>query len=856
MHLAVFLSQLIFTASVTRAVQFISSNLVSNAAREAIETPGDILIGGLFPVYSGLQNSSWKQCSKLNPERGIHRLEAMMYAVDMINKDRNILPNHTIGVNIRDTCGSDTHALEESIHFIKGLGGVGSKCGSSGLQSTLFGVVGAASSGVSMQVANLLRLFQIPQISYASTSPDLNDRQKYDFFFRTVPPDTYQARAMIDVIRYFEWTSVFGMYSSGNYGTKGMEVFEKLAEANNICMVRSFLLNGNTNFKSIFDQMEDFPGTRVVVLFLTIQDLSELLTAVKRAKRNYRFKWVASDYWGTRRNFIVDRQLQDAAQGAITLTPQTVKVAGFEQYFQSLTPTNNKRNPWFPDFWEKYHGCSLSNKSSSWPRRCVGNETLRKNDKLDDKIPYVIDAVYAFAHAINMLVMRHCGGAECRLSNLTGQTLLDVLRGNFSFVGELDTLKFDENGSTVRAYEINELVVESGLRYKKLGSWSGGLTVMKATVNVTSSCSDTCQTGQIKVPKKAGVKCCFICRDCGVKQFVEKEIYCRSCKASEIPNGTRTGCEQLPEVPINSAWVVAMMTLSSVGIIATFLVILVFMYYNNTAVVKASARELSYPLLVGIVLCYLLPFFLLSEPTEISCGIVRFGFGFSFFVCYASLVTKTIRIERIFKLKTPIQSHPRVLLRPSSQLLILMMSVLLEILLALIGLFLRAPNSKIFIDETKGQKIKLCVLPLYDIVVAFGCNILLIMMCTVFAFRTRKVPACFNEAKYIGFVMYTTCVLWLAFVTIYFGLSFNYVIIALCMNIFLSATSILAGVFGPKIYIIIFRPGRNNRSRSGLTIRHVYSNESFAAEPTDISRKMTTLTSLNVEATTQTESIT
>jgi len=74
MHLAVFLSQLIFTASVTRAVQFISSNLVSNAAREAIETPGDILIGGLFPVYSGLQNSSWKQCSKLNPERGIHRL--------------------------------------------------------------------------------------------------------------------------------------------------------------------------------------------------------------------------------------------------------------------------------------------------------------------------------------------------------------------------------------------------------------------------------------------------------------------------------------------------------------------------------------------------------------------------------------------------------------------------------------------------------------------------------------------------------------------------------------------------------------------------------------------------------------
>ena len=275
-----------------------------------------------------------------------------------------------------------------------------------------------------------------------------------------------------------------------------------------------------------------------------------------------------------------------------------------------------------------------------------------------------------------------------------------------------------------------------------------------------------------------------------------------------------------------------MMTLSCVGIIATFLVILIFVYHNSTAVVKASARELSYPLLLGIILCYSLPFFLLTEPTEISCGIVRFGFGFSFFVCYASLVTKTIRIERVFKLNTPIHSQPRTFLKPSSQLLFLVLAVLIEVLLALIGLFIKAPSSEISIDEAKGQKFKLCVLPLYDTVLAFTSNILLIILCTVFAFRTRKVPACFNEAKYIGFVMYTTCVLWLAFVTIYFGLTFNYVVIALCMNIFLSATSILAGVFGPKVYIIIFRPGRNHRSRSGLTIRHVYSNESFAADHT------------------------
>lgn len=273
-----------------------------------------------------------------------------------------------------------------------------------------------------------------------------------------------------------------------------------------------------------------------------------------------------------------------------------------------------------------------------------------------------------------------------------------------------------------------------------------------------------------------------------------------------------------------------MMILSSCGILATFLVILIFLYYNNTAVVKASGRELSYPLLVGIILCYMLPFVLLAEPTKSTCGIVRFGFGFSFFVCYAALVTKTNRIDRVFKLHNSMRSERLGLVGPSSQVLILAVAVLVEALLALIGLFIKAPSTEVRIDDVKSQRFKLCVLPTYDIIVAFASNMLLIIMCTIFAFRTRKVPACFNEAKYIGFVMYTTCVLWIAFVTIYIGLSFNYVIIALCMNIFLSATSILAGVFGPKIYIIIFRPGRNDRSRSGLEIRSAFNNKGFTMD--------------------------
>lgn len=52
---------------------------------------------------------------------------------------------------------------------------------------------------------------------------------------------------------------------------------------------------------------------------------------------------------------------------------------------------------------------------------------------------------------------------------------------------------------------------------------------------------------------------------------------------------------------------------------------------------------------------------------------------------------------------------------------------------------------------------------------SLGYNMVLIIICTVYAVMTRRIPENFNESKHIGFAMYTTCVIWLAFIPIYFG---------------------------------------------------------------------------------------
>ncbi|GFR59246.1 metabotropic glutamate receptor 6 [Elysia marginata] len=65
----------------------------------------------------------------------------------------------------------------------------------------------------------------IPQISYSSTSTDLSDKTRFEYFSRVVPPDKYQAKAMADTARALGWTYVNTLADAGTYGEKGIQAF-------------------------------------------------------------------------------------------------------------------------------------------------------------------------------------------------------------------------------------------------------------------------------------------------------------------------------------------------------------------------------------------------------------------------------------------------------------------------------------------------------------------------------------------------------------------------------------------------------------------------------------------------------
>ena len=147
----------------------------------------------------------------------------------------------------------------------------------------------------------------------------------------------------------------------------------------------------------------------------------------------------------------------------------------------------------------------------------------------------------------------------------------------------------------------------------------------------------------------------------------------------------------------------------------------------------------------------------------------RFGIGFGFSVTYASLLTKTNRISRIFDSASKSAKRP-VFISPKSQVIITMILISIQVLFTCVWLVLEPPGTRHFcLNGQRNEVILKCKIQDTSFLISLIYNMLLIVICTVYAVKTRKIPENFNESKFIGFTMYTTCIIWLAFVPIYFG---------------------------------------------------------------------------------------
>ncbi|XP_034539932.1 glutamate receptor, metabotropic 5a [Notolabrus celidotus] len=805
--------------------------------------PGDIIIGALFSVHHQppADKVHERKCGAVREQYGIQRVEAMMHTLDRINADTTILPNITLGCEIRDSCWHSAVALEQSIEFIRDTlvsneeeenqGKCTAEQGSMMMQGKkpIVGLIGPGSSSVAIQVQNLLQLFNIPQIAYSATSMDLSDKSLYKYFMRVVPSDMQQARAMVDIVKRYNWSYVSAIHTEGNYGESGMEAFKDMAAKEGLCIAHSDKIYSNAGEQS-FDKLLQklrvhLPKARVVACFCEGMTVRGILMAMRRQRLVGEFLLVGSDGWADR--YDVTNGYQKEAAGGITIKLKSAYVTWFDDYYLNLKPDSNLRNPWFPEFWQHRFQCRLRGhplESTLYNRTCTWRESLRHQYAQDTKMGFVINAIYSMAYGLHAMQQTLCPGYKglCEaMRPIDGRTLLEFLmKTNFTGVSGEDIL-FDQNGDSPGRYEIMNFkhIGEEEYAYIHVGSWDqGGLKMNDEEIwsndseVITSVCSEPCQKAQIKVIRKGEVSCCWTCTPCKENEFVFDEYTCRACVLGTWPTDDLTGCE-----PITVQYVlwgdpepIAAVVFSCLGLLATLFVTSVFIKFWDTPVVKSSSRELCYIILAGICLSYLCTFSLIAKPHIVYCYLQRLGIGLSPAMSYSALVTKTNRIARILagSKKKICTKKPRFM-SACAQLVIAFLLILLQLGIIVALLIIEPPQ--VIHDYPSIREVHLiCNLTTLGVVAPLGYNGLLILSCTFYAFKTRNVPANFNEAKYIAFTMYTTCIIWLAFVPIYFGS--NYKIITMCFSVSLSATVALCCMFVPKVYIMLAKPEKNVRS--------------------------------------------
>ncbi|XP_036357359.1 metabotropic glutamate receptor 8-like [Octopus sinensis] len=752
-----------------------------------IRIDGQVVFGGLFPMHEKGQDG--KSCGSIKKEKGIQRMEAMLFAVDRINKDNYLLPNISVGVHILDTCSFDTYALEQSMDFIRArnLNTMDYTCtdGSPPKYSpktSVVGVIGAASSLVSIMVANILRLFKIPQISYASTSIDLSDKTRFDYFSRVVPPDSYQAQAMVDIAKHFKWNYVSTLADEGNYGERGISAFEERAKTSGVCIARSLKIPRSVNEEKFDNLVKDLLGvanSRVVVMFVNEDNSRGILRALKKSNRTSELSFLASDSWGAKIHPVFEQE--SVAESAVTILPKRQKIVEFDDYFLNLRLKNNKRNVWFKEYWEAMFNCTTDEKLAyAGHKQCKGDESLdRVSYQQEGLVQFVIDSVYSLAHAVENMIKEKCNGQVklCRASrNLPGEELLRHIR-NVTFQGIADeTVEFNEKGDGPGRYDVYQYQRDDiEYKYIRIGEWTGSLRLFEdkiswrngSNVTPTSICSEPCGLGYAKSGSDA---CCWVCVRCNDYQILENVSTCKDCPLGFRPDANKTSCVRLPVLHLQwtTLWAILPITFSALGIVSTIFVLVTFILYSKTPVIMASGRELCYILFLGIFLSYGTSFVMLARPSIAICTIMRLGLGSSLSLVYASMLTKTNRIYRIFNrgiravVKRPSYTSPR------SQVIICFSLVSVQVVGAFTWIGFERPDI-MYVLQGKDALILKCKTSQIAIVISLFYNMFLIILCTVYAFKTRKIPQNFNEAKYIAFTMYSTCIVWLAFIPIYFG---------------------------------------------------------------------------------------
>ncbi|XP_066450428.1 vomeronasal type-2 receptor 26-like [Eleutherodactylus coqui] len=763
------------------------------------------------------------------------------FAIEEINRDQTILPNVSLGYHVYDSCSDSKKAVKSVLQILSGPGRtVPNYCCKE--QRNVAGFIGDLGSASTVSMAQILTMYQYSQISYGATSSVLNDRHRYPTFYRTSQSAQISCLVLSKIMKFFRWTWVGIVSSDDDSGNEEIQILTQYLTMNEICVaytikVKRVSLNAIHEIERKNMEIISKSSAQVIILCGTYSVyLADWLHALRIVLRDKTlvfgppFALMAA---------IIEHH-REALNGSLALEPFRLPLPDMSSFYESFQTVNHPEDMLLAHIWLVNVHClsgdpqmnsilqSIYKKSL---HNCTGTERVTsfynfQHPGLSDR---VYKAVYILAQALHDLrVTRNCQSAEI---NYKYSHLLHRYLG--SQKDNTGNLLFHDNGDFISQYSIvNRFSLQNGsVLIKYIGSTTTKQNDAAFNIKVdrilwknrvseipASQCSKNCLSGTYKVSQSRIHTCCYNCVQCSsgeISNITDSEA-CMKCTDLYWPNMKKDRCvrKQLEFLSYTDDTMVLVISLvSAIFSFFTFMILITFILQQDTAIVKANNRNLSFLLLVSIMLSFLCVFLFLGHPEDLTCMLRQISFGILFTVAVSCVLAKTIMVSIAFRATKPGSSWKRWIgSKWSNSLVVFCLSI--QVIICMGWLALAPPfmeldthsyQRKIIVQCNEG-----CVIGFYSVLGYLG---VLAAVSFIMAFLARTLPDSFNEAKYITFSMLVFCSVWIAMIPVYLSTRGKYMVAVEIFAILTSCAGLLACIFFPKCYIILWRPDLNSRSR-------------------------------------------
>uniref|UniRef100_A0A3Q2DSD9 Extracellular calcium-sensing receptor-like n=2 Tax=Cyprinodon variegatus TaxID=28743 RepID=A0A3Q2DSD9_CYPVA len=788
---------------------------------------GDVIIGGAFSIHSKISPPSLffterpaaYKCTNINL-REFRFAQTMIFAIEEINKNKDLLPNITVGYRIYDNCASTLSSMRAVMALMNGDElTLGNSCSG---QSAVHAIIGESESSSTIVLSRTAGPFQIPVISHSATCECLSNRKEYPSFFRTIVSDLYQSRALAQLVKRFGWNWVGAVNSDNDYGNNGMAIFLSAAKEEGICVeyTEKFDRAETEKLVKVIEVIKKSTA-RVIVGFLSHVEMNNLLELLSLHNITGR-QFIGVEAWITADSLVTPTSFS-VLGGALGFAVQKTNISGLEDFLVR-------------DFWKTTLQChdTTSEKVLKTCKENLDFVGLKGHDDDLEKLRYpsnIYKAIYAVAHSIHT-IMKCSGGQGCNKAvDIKPWEVVEALKHvNFTMKNG-ENVWFDQTGAAVNRYELVnwQLGSDGSFQFKPVGYYDASLpSDQRFYLNTeaiiwpgggkelpNSVCSESCRPGTHKVLQRGRPVCCFDCIPCAAGEFSNTTDAndCKKCPKAYWSNQKRDAClpKNIEFLSFNEVMGKILVIFSMFGLLLTLIVAILYLINKDTPLVKANNSELSFLLLFSLSLCFLCSLTFIGKPTEWSCKLRHTAFGITFVLCISCILGKTIVVLMAFKATLPGNDMMKWF-GPAQQRLTVLFFTFIQVIICILWIMINPPvpykNMNYYIERI----ILECALgsPV-GFWAVLGYIAILALLCFVLAFLARKLPDSFNEAKHITFSMLIFCAVWLTFIPAYVSSPGNLTVVVEIFAILASSYGILFCIFAPKCYILVLKPELNTR---------------------------------------------